>query len=298
MNAGVKVSAVIPTLNGARTLPQLLEGLKRVALRIPLEIVAIDSGSRDATTELLRGAGATVLELGGRPFGHASARNRAAAQARGDILLFLTQDVAPAGEDWLSPLVTALEDPSTAGAFGRQIPRDASPEESFLVSANYGERSRTLTAAAVDAFGPGATLFSTAFGAMRRSAWQRYPLPDIVMSEDQAWARDVLKAGMTIRYVPEAAVYHGHRLSLVRAFRRNFDSGSSLQQLGLTSRVWSAGFAHLRRELKWIGAEHGSLAVLHAIVYEAVRMKGFQCGRLERWMPRALARVLGEAPRG
>lgn len=296
MNAGAKVSAIIPTLNGARTLPQLLEGLQRVASRIPLEIVAIDSGSRDVTTELLRGAGATVLDLGGRPFGHASARNRAAAHARGDILLFLTQDVAPAGEDWLSPLIAALDD-GAAGAFGRQVPRDASPEESFLVAANYGERPRTLTAAAVDAFGPGATLFSTAFGVMRRSVWERYPLPEIVMSEDQAWARDVLRAGMTIRYVPEAAVYHGHRLSLLRAFRRNFDSGASLQQLGMTGRVWSSGLAHLRRELAWIAAEHGLLAVLHALVYEAVRMKGFQFGRLERWMPRALAQVLGEAPR-
>jgi GT2 family glycosyltransferase len=132
---------------------------------------------------------------------------------------------------------------------------------------------------------------------MKRSVWERYPLPDIVMSEDQAWARDVLRAGMTIRYVPGAAVYHGHRLSLWRAFRRNFDSGSSLQQLGMTGRVWSTGFSHLFRELKWIGAEHGTFAVLHALVYEAARMKGFQCGRLERWMPRALARVLGEAPR-
>lgn len=297
MNAAPKISAIIPTLNGARTLPSLLDGLKRAASRLRLEIVAIDSGSRDATTELLRGAGAMVLDLGGRPFGHASARNRAAARARGDILLFLTQDVAPAAEDWLAPLAAALDDPNTAGAFGRQIPRDASPEEAFLVSANYGEQPRTLTAAAIDAFGPGATLFSTAFGAMKRTAWERYPLPEIVMSEDQAWARDVLRAGLTIRYVPEAAVYHGHRLSYWRAFRRNFDSGSSLQQLGLTGRVWRAGFSHLSRELKWIGAEHGSLAVLHALIYEAVRMKGFQCGRLERWMPRAFARVLGEAPR-
>jgi GT2 family glycosyltransferase len=297
MNAGAKVSAIIPTLNGARSLPSLLEGLRRAASSIPLEIVAIDSGSRDATIELLRAAGATVLDLGGRPFGHASARNRAAAHARGDILLFLTQDVAPAGENWLAPLVTALDDGTAVGAFGRQIPRDASPEEAFLVSANYGERPRTLTEAAVDAFGPGTTLFSTAFGAMKRSVWERFPLPDIVMSEDQAWARDVLRAGMTIRYVPEAAVYHGHRLSLVRAFRRNFDSGSSLQQLGLTSGMWRSGLAHLRRELAWIRAEHGSLAVLHALVYESVRMKGFQWGRLERWLPRALARVLGEAPR-
>ena len=97
MNAGPRVSAIIPTKGGAATLPALLAALAREATRVPLEIVAIDSGSRDGTVELLRGAGATVLDLGGRPFGHASARNRAAASARGAVLLFLTQDVEQIG---------------------------------------------------------------------------------------------------------------------------------------------------------------------------------------------------------
>jgi len=293
-----RVSVVLPTLNGAATLPPLLAALARAGQRIPLEIVAIDSGSRDATPDLLRAAGATVLDLGGRPFGHASARNRAAAAARGDVLLYLTQDVEPVGDAWLEPLLAALEAPEVAGAFGRQIPRGASPEEAFMVNANYGATPRTIAPAALaEPFGPGATFFSHAFGAAKRSVWQRLPIPEIVMSEDQAWARDVLRAGLTLRYVPEAAVYHGHRLTLGRAFRRNFDSGSSLEQLGLTGGVWVSGLSHLAGELRAIAAGHGPAAALHAALYETVRMIGFQCGRMERLMPPGLARRLGEAPR-
>lgn len=288
------VSIIIPTLNGAATLPALLAGIGTAH-----EIVAIDSGSTDQTVRLLREAGATVLDLGGRPFSHASARNRAAAHARGDVLVFLTQDVEPVGAGWLEPLLAALGDPDVAGGFGRQIPRGGSPEEAFMVATNYPDQARTITAASAGArFGPGATLFSNAFGAMKRRAFEAIHFPEIVMSEDQAWGREVLKAGFTIRYVPEAAVYHGHRLSLARAFRRNFDSGSSLQQLGLTGDVWGAGLAHLARELSTIGREHGSLAAAHALVYESVRMAGFQLGRLEPIMPRSLGRLLGEAPRG
>jgi rhamnosyltransferase len=299
MNAGPRVSAIIPTLNGAATLPALLRALGRAAARVPLEIIAIDSGSRDGTMDLLRGAGATVLDLGGRPFGHASARNRAASHARGGILLFLTQDVEPTGEAWIEPLLEALEDPGVAGAFGRQIPRDASPEEAFLGSTNYGEHPRRLAAATLATrFGPGATFFSNAFGAMRREAWVKFPFPDVVMSEDQAWGRAVLAAGLSIDYVPAAVVYHGHRLSLLRAFRRNFDSGSSLQQLGLSGGMWTSGLAHLAGELRWIAREYGAWHVPRAVLYETVRMTGFQFGRLERLLPRALARRLGEAPRG
>lgn len=293
-----RVSVVLPTLNGAATLPALLSALARAGRRQPLEIVAIDSGSRDATVELLRAAGATVLDLGGRPFGHASARNRAAAAARGEVLLYVTQDVEPVGEMWLDVLLDALAPTGVAGVFGRQIPRGASPEEAFMVTANYGAEPRTLTPADLGApFGPGATWFSHAFGAAKRAVWEVVPIPEIVMSEDQAWARDVLRAGQSLRYVPEAAAYHGHRLSFARAFRRNFDSGSSLEQLGLTGNVWRAGLRHLVRELRGIAAEHGAPAAAHAAVYETVRMVGFQCGRMERIMPRAVARKLGEAPR-
>lgn len=292
------VSVIVPTLNGAGTLSALLAGIARAAGRHAVEIVAVDSGSSDATTALLRDAGAVVVDLGGAPFGHASARNRGAAQARGDVLVFVTQDVEPAGDEWLEPLLAALAEPRVAGAFGRQIPRGASPEEAFLAGVNYPATPRRLTAADLDVpFGPGRTYFSTAFGAMKRAVWEQIPFPDIVMSEDQAWARQALRAGHEVRYVPDAAAYHGHAFPLGRAFRRNFDSGSSLEALGLAGASWRSGLRHLADEARWIAGERGAARLPFTLCYEGVRMAGFQLGRLERAMPRGLARALGEAPR-
>ena len=300
MSRPATASAVVPTLNGAATLPALLGALTRevAARRGLVEIVALDSGSRDGTPDLLRAAGARVLDLGGAPFGHGTARNRAAAAATGEVLLFLTQDVEPCGEGWLPPLLAAFEDPAVAGVFGRQVPRGASPEEEFLARVNYAGRPRRLTCADLDAaFGPGATLLSNAFGAVRRSVWEAIPFPELVMSEDQAWAQAVLRAGHEIRYEPRAEAYHGHRFGLARAFRRNFDSGASLEALGLARGSWRSGAGHLMRELRWVALRYGRGALVHAFVFEAVRMLGFQCGRRERVVPRALARRLGEAPR-
>ena len=296
--SGTRVSVIIPTRNGAATLPALLGALGNARARHALEIVAIDSGSTDGTVGLLAGAGARVLDLGGEPFAHASARNRAAAHAAGDVLLFLTQDVEPVGERWLEPLLAALDEPGVAGAFGRQVPRGASPEEAFLALVNYGDSPRRITRADLDRpFGPGRTFFSSAFGAIRREVWARIPFPRIVMSEDQAWALEALHAGHEIRYVPAAAACHGHAFSLGRAFRRNVDSGASLAQLGRSGGMWAAGLAHLARELRWIARERGPTRAAYTLLYETVRMIGFQCGRMERLMPRALARTLGEAPR-
>jgi len=293
----LSVSAIVPTLNGARTLPALLAALERRRGIELTEIVAIDSGSRDGTRELLADAGAKVLDLGGARFGHGSARNRAAAATCGEALLLLTQDVEPFGDAWLAALLAPLDDPRVAGVFGRQVPRGASPEETFLAKLNYAGRPRRLTGADVGAFGPGAILFSSAFGLVRRTVWERQPLPDIVMSEDQAWAMRALRAGHEIVYEPRAEAYHGHRFALARAFRRNFDSGSSLQALGLARGSWRGGPRHLARELRWVASQHGLGAAAHALAYEGVRMAGFQAGRAERLLPRFLARALGEAPR-
>ncbi len=293
-----RVTAIVPTLNGAATLPALLAALERQRACGLVEIVAIDSGSTDGTRELLEGAGARVLDLGGERFGHGTARNRAAAAAGGDVLLMVTQDVEPVGAGWLAALLEALAEPGVAGAFGRQVPRGASPEEAFLARVNYAGRPRRIVAADLARpFAPGATLFSNAFGAVRRSVWERLPFPDIVMSEDQAWAVAAVRAGHEIRYEPRAEAYHGHRWGLARAFRRNFDSGASLQRLGLVRGSWRGLPAHLARELRWIAARHGALAAAHSLVYESVRLAGFQCGRCERIWPRLLARRLGEAPR-
>lgn len=297
----LSVSAIVPTLNGARTLPALLAALERRRGLELAEIVAIDSGSRDGTRELLAEAGARVLDLGGMPFGHGSARNRAVAAARGEVLLLLTQDVEPIGDGWLAALLAPLAETRVAGVFGRQVPRDASPEEAFLARINYAGRPRRLTAADVAGFGPGTLLFSNAFGAVRRSIWERVPFPDIVMSEDQAWARSVLGGaavtGAEVVYEPRAEAYHGHRFGLARAFRRNFDSGSSLETLGLARGAWRSGPGHLARELRWVASQYGAIAAAHALAYETVRMTAFQAGRLEKRLPRGLARVLGEAPR-
>ena len=292
------VSIVVPTWNGAGTLPALLAAAARAARRHPLEVVAIDSGSSDETVPLLRAAGARILDLGGATFGHASARNRAAAYARGRILVWLTQDVAPDGDEWLGVFLEALDDPRVAGVFGRQLPRDASPEEAYLVGVNYPDAPRRIDAAAVaGGFGPGRLFYSSAFAAMRREVWERVPFPDVVMSEDQAWAMAVASLGLVVEYAPRARALHGHRLSLGRAFRRNFDSGSALGRLGLAGIPLADGVRHLAGELRWIAARHGVRRIPRTLVYELVRVAGFACGRLEPRLPRAVAAFLGEAPR-
>jgi UDP-2,3-diacylglucosamine pyrophosphatase LpxH len=85
--AAPQVSVVIPTWNEESWLPRLLHRLQSVASF--REIIVADNDSRDRTAEIARELGCRVVP-GGRP---GAARNRGAAVATGEILLFLDADV-------------------------------------------------------------------------------------------------------------------------------------------------------------------------------------------------------------
>ena len=79
------LSIVVPALDEAGSIAAVVTEARAHAD----EVVVVDGGSRDATRELAIRAGATVI---GAPRGRATQMNAGAAQARGDLLLFLHAD--------------------------------------------------------------------------------------------------------------------------------------------------------------------------------------------------------------
>ena len=194
-------------------------------------MVVVDSGSDDGSVDLARGSGARVHEIPPTEFHHGRTRNLGARHARGDLLVFTSQDAYAANEDWLATLTAPLRsDDTVAGVYGRQLPHDDGHTARALLPrlpvraaerASSASRRRTISRSKP-------TLFSNVNSAMLRRTWEEFPFAeDIVMSEDQEWSRRVLLAGQSVVYEPDAAVYHSHAYSLGGAMRRFFDSGAS-----------------------------------------------------------------------
>ena len=97
------VSVVVPVKDGARYLAELLAAVFAQAPdAAELEVLVIDSGSRDGSPEIAKSIGVTTLsepEPGVGP-----ARNRGIAAARGDIVAFTDADCEPT-RGWLTALV-------------------------------------------------------------------------------------------------------------------------------------------------------------------------------------------------
>jgi glycosyltransferase involved in cell wall biosynthesis len=82
------------------------------------EIIVVDDASTDSCAALARGFGAQVLALPDGPHGPAVARNRGAAAAHGDVLVFIDADVA-VHRDTLAMMEKHLsEHPEIAALFG------------------------------------------------------------------------------------------------------------------------------------------------------------------------------------
>ncbi len=105
------ISVIIPTLNEAGH----IEGAVRSALATPgdvlTEAVVVDSSSTDDTMRLAQAAGATVITS---PPGRGIQMNNGAAEASGDIYLFLHADTTLL-PFWGDAVVSALEKAGVSG---------------------------------------------------------------------------------------------------------------------------------------------------------------------------------------
>jgi glycosyltransferase involved in cell wall biosynthesis len=299
------ISVVIPVKDGGADLVRCLVAIARQRMDEDVEVVVVDSGSQDGSVERAQAAGARVHSIPASEFQHGRTRNLGAQLARGDTLVFTSQDAYAASDAWLATLTAPLRQDGIAGTYGRQLPHEeASPPEQYFLDFLYGPAPRRQRV------GPGGelsfedTLFSNVNSAIPRHVWQAYPFADdIVMSEDQEWSRRVLRAGFSVVYEPAAAVYHSHSYSIAAALRRFFDSGASAERsyvdegvAASRSALWKAGARYARGEIDWLWRTRQRRWIPYAAVYELAKFAGLQLGRRHRLLPAALKARLSAHP--
>jgi GT2 family glycosyltransferase len=221
-----RFTIVIPTRDRPRRLASCLEAVSR--LRFPrerLETVVVDDGGKEsideAVTEAAASAGARIVEQ--PPSGPGAARNRGARQARGEILVFLDDDCAPA-PDWLDALDAALAASPGAGVGGRTVnalPKNPwSSASQALIDYLYGYYN---TGSRAD------PMFTTSNLALPRAEFARLGGFDARFlragGEDRELCLRWVRAGGRLVYAPEAIVHHFHSLTPRGFLRQHFTYG-------------------------------------------------------------------------
>jgi rhamnosyltransferase len=220
------VSIVVPTLNGADTIPALLAAIDSQRTSFEFDVLAVDSGSTDGTVGLLKDSGRVrVVQIASGSFNHGATRNLAIAATGGAIIALVVQDALPASMDWLERLVDPLRsDPGLAGTYARQIPQPGASAitrrylEGWMASGTAPRETALSGVSELESLAPLdrylRCVFDNVSSAIRRDVWERHPFPVTPIAEDVEWARTALLAGYRLRYVPESVVTHSHERSV------------------------------------------------------------------------------------
>ncbi|GAB3641715.1 TIGR04283 family arsenosugar biosynthesis glycosyltransferase [Spirosoma arcticum] len=108
------LSIVIPTLNEADTIGQLVADLQTHGSNSLTDLLVVDGGSTDSTVEQARHAGARVV-VSPQP-GRANQMNYGATRTSGDVLYFVHADVR-VHPDFINDIRQAITDGNDAGCY-------------------------------------------------------------------------------------------------------------------------------------------------------------------------------------
>jgi rhamnosyltransferase len=295
----IETTIVIPTKNGAADIGACLEAVYAQKDAGRFEVLVIDSGSTDGTLEIVRRYPLRLEVIPPETFHHARTRNYAAGIAKGEVLVFLSQDAIPSSDNWLAAFLSNFNDPAVGAVYGRQLPKaESGLERRSAFAAMYGgARIVKMPMDGID-LGHKYYHFSNANSAIRRKVWEVTRFPDgLKVFEDVGIAKRILDSGWSIVYEPDAAVYHSHDFPLDTLFKRYFDIGVVYQRLGIwndrsRASLWRDGWSVFKGKLFLLLKEDRPEGTGASVIQDVGKYVAIQLGRHERLLPRAIKKKL------
>jgi len=287
------LSVIIPTLNGESTLRDFFAALLMQDMNVE-EILVGDSQSTDKTVEICVEHGAEVITIDRNEFDHGGTRTLLANRAKGDILIYFTQDAILSSPDSLRKLIKPLlENSGLSCAYGRQLPhQDASLLAAHLRHFNYPAKSETRRFDDRVDSGLKTIFISNSFAAYRRDALDaaQFFKNGLIFGEDTCTLGRLLKQGGSVFYAGDAAVYHSHNYELYEEFKRSFDIGvlhsSELWLLETYGNAEGVGRKYVSSALGEIISQKKYSLLIDWFCRNGAKFTGYKFGRMYRHLPK------------
>jgi GT2 family glycosyltransferase len=258
-----KVSVVICTYNGGRTIRQAVEGA--LALDYPdYEVIVVDDGSRDRVPQIVGEYGDAVRVIRTENRGLSAARNTGMRAAAGEVVAYLDDDAWP-DRQWLKYLAATFLRTNHVGVGG---PNVAPPDDGFrarCVAHAPGGPNHVLLTDAVAEHIPGCNM------AFRKSALEAIGGFDEgfrIAGDDVDVCWRLQDARGTLGFSPAAMVWHRRRDSIRAYWRQQLNYGRAEAML---ERKWPHKYNALGNPT-WEGRLYGKGLLLalgwrHARIY-------------------------------
>jgi glycosyltransferase involved in cell wall biosynthesis len=285
-----KVSVVVCTRNGARTIRDTLAGLGR--LEYPnYETIVVDDGSTDDTALIARAYDVKLITTA--PLGLSAARNTGLAAASGEIIAYLDDDAWP-DEHWLMYLADAFAHTKHAGIGGPNIAPLGDGLVAESVSRSPGNPTHVLLTDRLAEHLPGCNM---AFRTECLRAIGGFDRQFTIAGDDVDVCWRIQERGWTLGFTAGAMVWHHRRNGVRRFWRQQYNYGAAEGQLerkwpqqytagghvAWTGRLYDQGlswvFGHSRRRIY-----HGTWgSALFQSVYQASAGLWASLGLMPEW---------------
>lgn len=300
------IAVVIPTYKPGKKFISLLEALGRQTV-CPEEIVLMNTEQsiweqsldvREAVAGLNDRIPVRVYHVTREEFDHGATRDLGITHTHADFCLCMTDDAVPCDSYLVEHLAQAMEDPTVAVAYGRQLANpDSGILERYTREFNYPEQSCRKELRDLDRLGIKTYFCSNVCAMYRRATYDALGgfIHKTIFNEDMIYAAAAVQAGYAIQYVANARVYHSHRYSCPMQMHRNFDLGVSQADhpevfAGVPSE--GEGMKMVKTISKRLAGKHQYGKICYLCVQSAWKLLGFRLGRGYRHLPKWLIRRL------
>ncbi len=212
------ISVLVRTQNKVNQLESLYQDIMMQSYSGEVELVVVDTESRDGTVDFASGVGATLVHIFQEDFDYPYALNQGFRAASYDKVL-MTVDHANLTNDQTLRAVAANIVDNTVGVYGLALPSShASRTERYFAGVVWPQ---VKPIAQVEDMSLG--IMAATGAALSREAWQEVGGFDeryAAGGEDGAMAKALLEKGYNLSRTPLLAVHHSHGLGPINSLRQ------------------------------------------------------------------------------
>ena len=277
----MNISIICPLYNAEDYIEDLYLNIKKQKDVCITEIQFILTESNDSTEDKLKNLMCNYKKISKQEFSHSLVRERAAFEAKGDILVFITQDIRIVDEYWLYNLTKDIVAGKCEAAFSRQIGYEDHKVEKYTREINYPIEKRIVSKTDIDRLGLMTFFFSDASSAISKEIFVKlngYDNKNLPTNEDMYFAYKLIMNGYRIEYAADSKIIHSHDLSFKDTVKRYSDIGKFFEE-NKYLKEYSAGergFTVLKYIIKRSIQDKKPLIIADAIINFGARFIGMK----------------------
>lgn len=240
-------SIVIRAFNEEKHITRLLDGIRHQSIQ-DVQVVLVDSGSSDRTTEIASEYGVQIVNIQPQDFTFGRSLNLGISHANADIVVIASAHVYPVYPDWLERLLEPFEDEKVAISYGKQRGMETTQFSEHRIFEHWFPDISTHN--------QDHPFCNNANAAIRKKTWLQNAYNETLPGlEDLAFARWAHEQGYRIAYVAEAEIIHVHNESwrgISNRYRREgmaFKMIYPQEQFGIID-LLSAFYSNVKNDLQ------------------------------------------------